>query len=78
VVSSIREALANPDFIARQLFDSKLVSGAGSITALPLPIAAAFRSAGSVAGYPALGEANTEFFPSPSIRLPGEEGGTRS
>jgi len=78
VVSSVEEALANPEFIARHLFDSKLVSGAGSITALPLPIATPFRSMGSVAGYPALGEANTEFFPSPSIPLPEGEGGTRS
>ena len=58
VVSSIREALADPAFVARKLFDAKLVSGAGSITALPMPIAAPFRSTGSAAGYPALGEAN--------------------
>jgi crotonobetainyl-CoA:carnitine CoA-transferase CaiB-like acyl-CoA transferase len=78
VVRSIEEALADPDFIARQLFDAKLVSGAGSITALPLPIAAPFRGTERAAGYPALGEANTELLPSPSIPLPEGEGGTRS
>ncbi|OGA51450.1 MAG: acyl-CoA transferase [Betaproteobacteria bacterium RIFCSPLOWO2_12_FULL_62_58] len=58
VVRSIEEALADPELIAQRLFDAKLVAGADRITALPLPIAAHFRGAGSVAGYPALGEAN--------------------
>jgi crotonobetainyl-CoA:carnitine CoA-transferase CaiB-like acyl-CoA transferase len=58
VVRSIEEALADPDFIARHLFDARLVAGAASITALPSPIAAAFRGDKRAAGYPALGEAN--------------------
>jgi len=58
VVRSVQEALADPDFIARRLFDAKLVAGTSSITAVPLPISAAFRGADGAAGYPALGEAN--------------------
>ena len=58
VVRSVEEALADSEFVARHLFDSKLVAGAHSITALPLPIARNFRGAEAVVGYPALGEAN--------------------
>jgi crotonobetainyl-CoA:carnitine CoA-transferase CaiB-like acyl-CoA transferase len=78
VVHSVEEALADPEFIARHLFDSKLVAGAHSITALPLPIAPAFGNTGGGAGYPALGEANATYLPSPSVPLPGGEGGIRS
>jgi crotonobetainyl-CoA:carnitine CoA-transferase CaiB-like acyl-CoA transferase len=58
IVRTLEEAIADPDFIARQLFASQLAAGADRIPALPLPIVPAFRNTDSVAGYPALGEAN--------------------
>jgi crotonobetainyl-CoA:carnitine CoA-transferase CaiB-like acyl-CoA transferase len=58
VVRSIEEAVADPDFIARRLFDAQLVCGPDRIMALPVPIAADFRGEKAVAGCPALGEAN--------------------
>ena len=58
IVRSIEDACADPEFIARRLFDAKLVAGAETIAALPSPIACAFRNADGVAGYPLLGEAN--------------------
>ena len=57
VVSSVEQALADPAFRARGLFDRTLTAGGRSITALPLPLAPEFL-AGDAAGYPALGEAN--------------------
>jgi crotonobetainyl-CoA:carnitine CoA-transferase CaiB-like acyl-CoA transferase len=78
VVRSIEEALADPEFIARRLFDAKLVSGAASITALPSPIAPGFRGVGRGAGYPVLGEANADYLPSPSVPFPGGEGSAKS
>lgn len=57
VVRTVEEAVADPEFIARHLFDSQLVAGVDRISALPLPIAPPFRNVGSAAGYPALGEA---------------------
>ena len=57
VVRTVEEAIADPEFIARHLFDSQLVAGVDRISALPLPIALPFRNVGSAAGYPALGEA---------------------
>jgi alpha-methylacyl-CoA racemase len=58
VVASIRDALADPHFRGRGLFEGKLTAGGTTITALPTPIASHFRAGGS-AGYPALGEANS-------------------
>jgi crotonobetainyl-CoA:carnitine CoA-transferase CaiB-like acyl-CoA transferase len=58
VVATVEEALADPHFRARGLFDHRLQGGDGEITALPVPIDATFRSAAGRAGYPALGEAN--------------------
>ncbi|MBI4204491.1 MAG: CoA transferase [Betaproteobacteria bacterium] len=58
VVTSIKDALADPHLIARRLFDRKVAADGKEIAALPVPIAAAFRPATTVAGYPALGEAN--------------------
>lgn len=59
VVASLEEALADPHFKARRLFERKLAAGGREIAALPVPVAAAFRSAETAAGYPALGEANS-------------------
>jgi crotonobetainyl-CoA:carnitine CoA-transferase CaiB-like acyl-CoA transferase len=57
VVASIRDALADPQFRGRGLFEGKLTADGRTIAALPVPIAPEFR-AGGAAGYPALGEAN--------------------
>ena len=59
VVGSIREALADPHLVARRLFERRLAADGEAVSALPLPIAPAFRAAGNTAGYPALGEANS-------------------
>jgi len=58
VVASLEEALADPHFRARRLFERKLVAGGREIAALPVPVAPPFRSPEPRAGYPALGEAN--------------------
>jgi alpha-methylacyl-CoA racemase len=58
VVNSIEQALADPQFRARGLFDRQLVADGREIPALPVPIAPRFRD-GHSAGYPALGEANS-------------------
>ena len=57
IVRSLEEALADPHFRARGLFDHELQAGARSIPAVPVPVAPEFRSQAS-AGFPALGEAN--------------------
>ena len=58
IVSSLRDALADPQVVARRLFDRHVNAGDQAIPALPLPIADMFRSAARAASYPALGEAN--------------------
>jgi len=58
VVSSIEQALDDPQFKACGLFDRKLTADGKTITALPVPVAPAYLAAES-AGYPALGEANS-------------------
>ena len=58
VVASLAEALADPHFRGRGLFDRTLTAEGGQIAALPVPIAPAFRGVAG-AGYPALGEANS-------------------
>ncbi len=59
IMSSVEEALRDPHFAARRLFDAKLTADGRQIPALPVPIAEAFRSENAEAGYPALGEANS-------------------
>ena len=62
VVNTLAEALENPHFRARGLFDAEVLNTAGErMTALPVPIAPAFRarSIDSIE-YPALGSANEE------------------
>ena len=58
IVASIEQALGDPHFAARGVFDRRLTDGAHSITALPVPIAQQFRGEDRELGYPALGEAN--------------------
>jgi len=70
VVASVKDALADPQIVARHLFDHHVVAGGKTIPALPLPIAAAFRAPHSNAGYPALGETNDLLGPDPSPSSP--------
>jgi crotonobetainyl-CoA:carnitine CoA-transferase CaiB-like acyl-CoA transferase len=57
IVRTLEEALADPHFRARGLFDHELQGGGRRVPAVPVPVAPGFRSA-APAGYPALGEAN--------------------
>jgi crotonobetainyl-CoA:carnitine CoA-transferase CaiB-like acyl-CoA transferase len=57
LVRTLEEALADPHFRARGLFDHELQAGGRTLPALPVPVAAAFRNA-APAAYPALGEAD--------------------
>jgi crotonobetainyl-CoA:carnitine CoA-transferase CaiB-like acyl-CoA transferase len=58
IVTALRDALADPQIVARQLFDRHVSGGDKAIAALPVPIADIFRSKTRAASYPALGEAN--------------------
>jgi len=58
IVQSTAEALADPHFRARQLFDRRVVDGSSSTTAVPVPVVPQFRSPERDAGYPHLGDAN--------------------
>jgi alpha-methylacyl-CoA racemase len=55
IVASLEEALDDPHFRARGLFDHVLEAGGRSIPALPVPVAPEFRN-GDGKTYPALGE----------------------
>ena len=58
VVDSIEQALSDPHFRGRGVFDRKLTAAGKAISAVPVPIAPGYRGA-DAAGYPALGEANS-------------------
>ncbi|HTE13966.1 MAG TPA: CoA transferase [Burkholderiales bacterium] len=58
VVATLQEALTDPHFKARGLFDRKISVDGKTIVALPVPVADTFRSAQIDEGYPALGSAN--------------------
>jgi alpha-methylacyl-CoA racemase len=58
IAAGIEDALADPHFVARGIFDRALHAGGKRITALPVPVAEPFRSTERAAGYPELGEAN--------------------
>jgi crotonobetainyl-CoA:carnitine CoA-transferase CaiB-like acyl-CoA transferase len=58
IVTSIKDALADPHVVARQLFDRRIGVGGEAIPALPVPIATIFRSDNDKSAYPLLGEAN--------------------
>jgi crotonobetainyl-CoA:carnitine CoA-transferase CaiB-like acyl-CoA transferase len=64
IVASIEEALRDPHFAARGIFRRTLTDGTRSISALPVPVAEAFRGTDIQAEYPALGEANELLDPS--------------
>jgi alpha-methylacyl-CoA racemase len=57
VVATMEEAFSDPHFRARGLFAHKVLTDAGELTAVPVPVAEAFRDA-SPAGYPRLGADN--------------------
>ena len=56
IVASVEEALADPHFRARGLFARQLAADGREISALPVPVDAAFRGAATARAYPALGE----------------------
>ena len=58
IVAALKDAVVDPHFIARGLFDRKVSAGGRQISALPVAVAREFRSDTVSAGYPALGEAN--------------------
>jgi crotonobetainyl-CoA:carnitine CoA-transferase CaiB-like acyl-CoA transferase len=58
LAARIEDALADPHFVARGIFDRALSADGKRITALPVPVADAFRSTERITGYPELGEAN--------------------
>ena len=57
-MQDIADALADPHFKERGLFDRRVVDGEEAITAIPVPIAPQFRNDEKDAGYPKLGDAN--------------------
>lgn len=61
VVATLQEAMQDEHFRARGLFARELESNGRRISALPVPVATAFRNAMSCDGYPTLGEANQDF-----------------
>ena len=57
IAAGLDEAVENPHFRSRRLFERKLAADGQTIPSLPVPVASAFRG-DETAGYPALGEAN--------------------
>ena len=57
IVATLQEALADPHFRARGLFAHQVLTDAGPVTAVPVPIDPAFRDP-APAGYPRLGADN--------------------
>jgi alpha-methylacyl-CoA racemase len=57
IVRSLEEAISDPHFQARGLFDHQLPADGRSIPAVPVPVAPEFRNP-APSGHPALGEAN--------------------
>jgi crotonobetainyl-CoA:carnitine CoA-transferase CaiB-like acyl-CoA transferase len=58
IAATLRDALHDPHFAAREVFARELVAGTKSMPALPVPVDAHFRSGTPAVGYPELGEAN--------------------
>ena len=57
IVCTVEEAVRDPHFAMRGVFDRKLIVGGKAINALPLPVAERFRSEETDRPSPALGEA---------------------
>jgi hypothetical protein len=58
IVTSLADALNDEHFRARGVFARELKAGTRAISALPVPVADAFRSRENAVGYPELGEGN--------------------
>lgn len=58
IVASMAEGMADPHFRARGLFDRKVATDTGSLTAAPVPVVPAFRDPKITIDYPRLGEGN--------------------
>jgi crotonobetainyl-CoA:carnitine CoA-transferase CaiB-like acyl-CoA transferase len=58
IVQDMAEAMEDPHFRARGLFGRRVLDGAQSLTAVPVPVVPQFRSNERDAGYPRLGDAN--------------------
>jgi crotonobetainyl-CoA:carnitine CoA-transferase CaiB-like acyl-CoA transferase len=58
IVASVEEALADAHFRARGLFARQLAADGREISALPVPVDAAFRGPAAARAYPCLGENN--------------------
>jgi len=58
IVASVQDALADPHFVARKIFERGLSAGEKTIPALPVPVADEFRARDRALPYPVLGEAN--------------------
>lgn len=64
IVKSVGEAMQDPHFNARGLFDKRVTGSAGEgVTALPTPIAPPLRAAETERSYPGLGTDNEEVLP---------------
>ena len=66
IAVSVEEAIRDPHFAARGVFARELSAGEKTISALPVPVADAFRAESKSLGYPALGEANALLSPLPA------------
>jgi crotonobetainyl-CoA:carnitine CoA-transferase CaiB-like acyl-CoA transferase len=58
IVQTIEEARRDPHFVARRLFERRVVDGDRQVTALPLPIDPQLVRPEVALGYPALGDGN--------------------
>jgi alpha-methylacyl-CoA racemase len=58
LVETVQDALQNPHFAQRKLFDSAIVAGDRTMPALPVPVDSQFRGTEGDTSYPSLGEAN--------------------
>ena len=58
IVQDMAEAMADPHFRSRGLFGRRVVDGARSLTAAPIPVVPQFRSTERDESYPRLGDAN--------------------
>ena len=58
IVQDTKEALADPHFRARGLFDRRVTDGGATGPAIPVPVAPQFRGNDTDVPYPKLGEAN--------------------
>jgi crotonobetainyl-CoA:carnitine CoA-transferase CaiB-like acyl-CoA transferase len=58
IIQTVAEARRDPHFLARGLFDRRVVDGGRAITALPLPIDPQLLRPEPELGYPALGDGN--------------------